>query len=424
MVHPTRLQAAQERELGAALFADPDVQKALQRLEEVLSGRGFPERRRLLGEALRLTRAMAPQVADALAACRDAIGYDAPVELYLRRDPCEAAAVLHDSLGSSSIVLSSWLLEVLTPGELRAVIGHELGHVALEHHRLRPQALGGVNLETMLKLFNWSRWAEISADRVGMICAGEVEHALVAEFKLVSGVSSTIVRPDLESLARQADALAAAPSTVFPSSDDVLSTHPFMAIRARALLLFARSQTCRVALGGQLGADVLPDEALDELVGQDLQQMEANFLQSPGGASSFAKRLLYCAGFSVAGMCGEVDERERSALASLLGADAVEQFARQERSRHGVWPRGRKTLGTAGALAKVRAELEGLLDEARQRVSLANRVHLVQLLCIVARADHEVAPEEIEEMERIAVRLEVDPLVVAQTLRASADPLD
>ena len=55
---------------------------------------------------------------------------------------------------------------------------------------------------------------------------------------------------------------------------------------------------------------------------------------------------------------------------------------------------------------------------------LARRAQLIQHLTIVAAADGKVTPEELAEMGRIAVRLQVGPTVIEQTLEASANPLD
>lgn len=70
-----------------------------------------------------------------------------------------------------------------------------------------------------------------------------------------------------------------------------------------------------------------------------------------------------------------------------------------------------------------RKELEERLDSALTE-PMVRRAQLVQHLTIVAAADGKVSAEELAEMGRIAVRLQVGPGVIEQTLEASAHPLD
>ena len=113
---PTILQARRDKQLRAALTAERDVQFALKKIEELSSGWGFVARRSLLTGALRLTRSMAPEVADSLAHCRTVLSYAHPVEVYIRPEPVfNAGAIKNNGGGPHIIVLSSRLLEVFTP---------------------------------------------------------------------------------------------------------------------------------------------------------------------------------------------------------------------------------------------------------------------------------------------------------------------
>jgi len=118
------------------------------------------------------------------------------------------------------MMLSSRLLEVMIPAELRFVMGHELGHLVLRHNEIPMPAtaivedMAGVIVPrgTALKLFHWARAAEISADRCGLICGGDPEAAASGFFKIASGLSSARVRTDLAAYAKQVDSLCSAPS--------------------------------------------------------------------------------------------------------------------------------------------------------------------------------------------------------------------
>src|SRR5687768_2985696 len=222
------LQARKDRTLRENLSQDSGVKRAVERIEERTSGFGFGSRRRLLTGALRLTRSMSPEVADALSACREMTGYDRPIEVFVKPDPMLNAFCMKNPAGPTIICLSSRLLEVFTPAELRFVIGHEMGHAAFDHFGIPMplvaiiEDLGGtlVSRPTSLQLYIWCRAAEISADRVGLVCAQDPEAAASGFFKIASGLSSPRVKTDLEAYAKQVDSLASSPEARSEPRDD------------------------------------------------------------------------------------------------------------------------------------------------------------------------------------------------------------
>jgi len=171
-------------------------------------------------------------------------------------------------------------------------------------------------------------------------------------------------------------------------------------LRVRAVVAFSRSDRYKELSG--FGAGDLGIDAVEEIVERDLALMEPGYLEEKGEESKGLKRLLYCAAVSVAAADGHVHESEVKALRRLVG---------QEEMWAGV------------DVEAARKELEEWLASALS-YPMARRAQLVQHLTIVAAADGKVSPEELAEMGRIAVRLEVGPGAVEQTLEASAHPLD
>ncbi len=407
------LQARRDRQLRAELESDRGVGKALAKFDERASGYGFRHRRGLLADSIRLNRNMAPEVSRALAECRERLGFDQPVEIYVRPEQQFNAFCSRWRSGPICIGFSSRLLECFSPAELRFVLGHELGHALFDHFGIPMpitaiiEDIGGtlVSRPVQLKLFVWCRAAEVSADRAGLVCTGDAEIAATAFFKMASGIAGTAVRTDLEAFAQQVMALASAPSATDDRRDDddtldCFSTHPYTPVRVRALLAFARSRAFQSAIGGSGGE--LEIDQVDEVVERDLSLMEPSYLEERGPESEKMRRGLYCAGVSVAAAHGDVSATEMAALRALLGA---------------------RQTPSADDLPALRTELDGLLGELAT-APLPRRAQLVQHLTVIAGADGHVADEEYAEMARIATALAVPLDIIDQTLAGAAAPMD
>ena len=407
------IQARRDRELREQLVADRGVQKALDKFEHRASGFGFRHRRGLLADAIRLNRRMAPHVSDALADCREKLGFDRPVEIFLRPDPTYSAYCSRGRTGPLIVTFSSRLIEDFTPTELRFVLGHELGHATYDHFAIPMpitatiEDIGGtlVSRSVQLRLFVWCRAAEVSADRAGLVCAGDPEVGATAFFKLSSGMSKPVISADLEAFAAQIESMASAPSATVETRDDddtldCFSTHPYTPVRVRALLAFGRSAAFKQLVGR--GGDGISLDEVEQIVERDLALMEPSYLEDRSVASERMRRGLYCAGVAVAAAHGGILREELSALRALLGP-------KQAREPDDV--------------DQIKAELETILAELAEQ-PFASRAQLVQHLTVIAGADGTVADEEYTEMARIATRLGVSTHVIDQTLAGAAAPMD
>ncbi|QRN82596.1 M48 family metallopeptidase [Chloroflexota bacterium] len=93
-----------------------------------------------------------------------------------------------------ALVLYTPMVQVMGPGELSFVIGHEMGHVALGHTWLNtilggmagiPAPFGAAAL--LYAAFRWwNRMCEYSADRAGLLACGDLNLAISALVKLVA----------------------------------------------------------------------------------------------------------------------------------------------------------------------------------------------------------------------------------------------
>ncbi|MBI1945064.1 MAG: M48 family metalloprotease [Deltaproteobacteria bacterium] len=410
------IQARRDRSLRAKLVDDDGVKRAQQKIEEETSGYGFFGRRRLLTGALRLTRAMSPDVASALDTCREQLSFTEPLEVYVRPDAELGAFLLRGPWGPLALCLTSSLVEGFSPAELRFVLGHELAHAKLDHLGLPMpltatiEDLAGplVSRATAIELYLWCRSAEISADRAGLVCARDVAAAASAFLKLSSGLVRASVTEDLTSYTAQIDTLASTPvARQKPRADDdtleCFNTHPYAPLRMRALVAYAKSDAYDRAQGRSGLGMPLKLEAAEAIVERDLELMEPSYLEEKTPAAEQLRRVLFLAGMVVAHADGKVHEKETRALTALLGTDALWQ---------------------PPELPAIKGELDTKLIEAKQSCSLLARTQLVQHLTIVAAADGVVEPVELEAMYAVAGKLAVPLTVVDETLRASARPMD
>jgi len=204
------------------------------------------------------------------------------------------------------------------------------------------------------------------------------------------------------------DTLASTPvARQKPRDDDdtleCFNTHPYAPLRMRALVAYARSDAYDRALGRSGLGTVLKLDDAEAIVERDLELMEPSYLEEKTATAELMRRVLFLAGMTVAHADGKVHEKETRALTALLGTDAMWQ---------------------PPALDAIKAELESKLQEARHGCSRVARTQLVQHLTIIAAADGVVESAEIEAMYAVAGKLEVPPMVVDETLRASAQPMD
>ncbi|NNC55270.1 MAG: M48 family metallopeptidase, partial [Pseudomonadales bacterium] len=197
-------------------------------------------RRRLLATSVKLSESMAPDLTRIAKECIAKLGVDLPTELYAYNSPQFNAACVKPEEGKLFIMFSSSLLDAFDEAELRFVMGHELGHFIFGHHDLPiGYLLRGnppVGPQLALGLSSWSRYAEFSADRAGAICVNDFEAVSRALFKLASGVTSSVVRFNLDDFLQQVDEMQIEDNDSRGQSapQDWFMTHPFSPLRVKA----------------------------------------------------------------------------------------------------------------------------------------------------------------------------------------------
>jgi Zn-dependent protease with chaperone function len=380
------LQAEGDRDLRERLLGDHAVTTAIERLTK--KGLGEGARRHLLATATRLTAEMAPDVHAIIDGCRTTLGVDGPLEIFVYPEPRFNAAAVKPEKGRLLLMLSSSLLEAFEPDELRFVAGHEVGHYLFDHHAIPTGALlGGQSRlapQLALKLFAWQRYAEISADRAGLVCAGGLEPAARGLFKLASGLRGDRVRVSIAEflaqvgdLRREAEALTA---DLQARRGDWFATHPFSPLRLKAAELCAASEL--VIPGGTSRA------TLEAEVQELMTLMDPSYLTAKTDAAETMRRLLFAGGVAVAAAgTGDMTPEAIGALERLLGPGAMPPELKPD---------------------VILADLPSRLDQVRAAVPPLRRAQVIRDLCVIARADGHASEAELAVIQEIAAAIGVD----------------
>lgn len=372
-------------------------------------------RRQLLLSALRLTADMAPEPFAALSHVVKTLGLRTPVELYCVSDTRINAFVVppRDEPGVLLCGFTSEALERLDAGELRFVLGHEIGHALLGHFNLSVSdlvAADDVAPIQMVRLCAWMRYAELSADRVGLLCCDDFDTAVRAFFKLTSGLTK---QSYLGHARAHAEQLAAVTSAELGSSEaDWFATHPYSPLRVKALDLFARSETYHGLMGrsaadarfhrllGKSGA-LLSEAELEREVSGLMKLMNPSFLSDDLDVVVTTRELIALAGMAVALADGQVTRDEREALGKLVG-------------KRGIVDKAAELLALSPAEHQARLEL--VADRLSRHLSPLACRKVIEDLIVVALADRELLRAELDVVVGVAARLGVPAEEVERTL--------
>lgn len=397
-----KYRAAGDKNLAEILRQDRELGQIIDKFKE----RDRHETRRmLLGGAVRLTAAMAPDLILLVEGCRETLEVELPVELYVVPDPHFNAFCYGEERGRILIVLTSALIEALTPDELRFVIGHELGHQIFRHLDIPVGFIvrgdTGISKQQVLRLFSWQRYAEVSADRAGLVCAGALAPTASAFFKISSGLSGGRIELDIDEYLAQigdieAEALKSGSQVKREEvRADWFASHPFSPLRVRAAQLTADSELLR--------EEGTPLAQLEEQIAKLMAIMDPGYLHDKSPTGEAMRRMLFSAGLMVAAAAGGITDAEIRRLEEFLGEGAVPEDPNID-----------------AIVAQLPSRVEFVLDN----VPPLKRGQLIRDLTLVALADGQVEEEELEEIERIAAMLLVDPTVIERSLEAALRGLD
>ena len=171
---------------------------------------------------------------------------------------------------TAEIILTSKLVELLDDKELESIIAHEVAHFYYQH-ALYPEASKSKNRIEFLNLLNFSRAAEISADRVGFLGCESLEHSLRAMLKLTSGLSDKHLKFNFSIYLDQLREL----KEVKGDKNQLYSTHPNFLNRMQALIWFSMSNEYNEEFKtGKKGIHDL--KKIDEKIDESIKRVTGN----------------------------------------------------------------------------------------------------------------------------------------------------
>jgi len=218
----------------------------------------------LLGSAIRADERQFAFLHRALADVATVLDAEEVPEVFVSANPYPNAVTI--GMGKPLIVVNSALVELLDEDEMSFVLAHELGHAISGHAVyqtllqrllqltgvLSSVPLGGLGIRLIVAaLMEWSRKAELSADRAGLLATQDPALAFRVQMKLASG--GHLEHLDATSFfaqGREYDEAGDLRDSVLKMLMIETRSHPFPVVRAAELRRWVDAGDYTTILGG------------------------------------------------------------------------------------------------------------------------------------------------------------------------------
>jgi Zn-dependent protease with chaperone function len=207
----------------------------------------------LLGHAVKVGDRQFPRIYSITKRACDTLQIGMP-QVFVVNNPVFNAGTLGTN-DDSFIVVHSSLVDQYSDEELLTVIGHECGHIHNSHvayltalHYLTYMAgmfLPWILQPALVALRTWSRRAEITCDRAGMLVARDQQAAERAITKLAVGSRKLYEEFNLDAFLEQHEE----GSQGIGKFMEVFASHPWLPKRVLAMRVFGESQLYQKAVG-------------------------------------------------------------------------------------------------------------------------------------------------------------------------------
>ena len=196
----------------------------------------------LVGGAAKVSEKQFPNIHAIAKESATRLGMHQP-EVFVRQDPTLNAFAI-GFLGKKSVVLHSATAEAMEERELEHIIGHEFSHIKCGHTNITvlTSSSQGINVPIISPLLGfiflfWSRKAEYTCDRGGLLASRDPKAAIAAMCKLAVG-PTLFKQMDIDDFLNQQMALDQ--NDVAKLSEN-LATHPYLVKRVHAIQQYFES---------------------------------------------------------------------------------------------------------------------------------------------------------------------------------------
>jgi uncharacterized tellurite resistance protein B-like protein len=392
---PDWIRLERDQLLERQIRREPSVQRWFEVMHGGMGHVLLAQKRRQLAASLRITPGVSPYLSEVLDAVRRLLRIEGRVELYVEPSPMPNAFCMPLPDGALLVVVTSGAVERFAKRELLFLLGHELGHGLLGHYQLPASAmLQPMDENTRLPwkvcvdLLAWSRCAEISADRFGLMCCQDPEIATRAFLKLASGLPDRYLGT-VDDFDGQMDEWIKEKV----AGEGIDHTHPLLPIRVACSRSFADSEFFS-ELFGEGGAPPkytmaqADAEAHAQLAKMETDPTRIETLDYPEDVMAF----LAASGFLLIAADNEVTAMEYHWLSELVGHELAESVR--------------------GFAAEV--GLEGLCNEIHVRgADISTRMNrqecfvLLEDIAKIVAVDGQVHPNEARGIEVVAKALQL-----------------
>jgi Zn-dependent protease with chaperone function len=217
-----------------------------------------------LSDSVRVNDRQFPHLDAMLRDACDILDLAQPPLMYVAQDPRPNAMCI--GLDEPIIVLTSGLVDLLDEEEMRAVVGHEVGHALSGHAVYRTILLFLTNIALKVAwiplgnvavmaivtaLREWFRKSELSADRAGLLVGQDVHASMRGLMKLAGG--RHLHEMDVDAFLEQAEEYEAGGDlrdSVLKIMNMLPRSHPFTTVRAAELKRWATSRDYQRIMDG------------------------------------------------------------------------------------------------------------------------------------------------------------------------------
>lgn len=218
----------------------------------------------LLGNSIKITGRQFPELFNQCVKVSERLSMQMP-EVYIIQNPVLNAYAL-GVRSRFSVVLHSALVESLDEEEMNSILGHEFSHIKCGHTNwlvftsLKDAIYIPIVSDILGVIFNsWSRRAEYTCDRGGLLASRKVNKSISALAKIAVG-RELFDKMNLDAYQQQ---LAGPTQDDLTQLSEALQTHPHIVNRIHGLHYFSRSKNYHDMINRQSESAQDPDKSTE-----------------------------------------------------------------------------------------------------------------------------------------------------------------